>query len=316
MVKKAETYHVPVLLKESVDGLNIQSGGVYVDVTFGGGGHSSEILSRLDEQAHLYSFDQDADAEQNVMRSEVGAERRFVDDPRFTFVRSNFRYLKNWMRYYGVESIDGLLADLGVSSHHFDDESRGFSFRFDAQLDMRMNKRAGKTAADIVNDYDEEALANLFYLYGEIKQSRRLAAAVVKARSQQRIATTQDLLGILEPIFKREREKKDLAKVFQALRIEVNHEMDALKEMLKSTTELLKPGGRLSVITYHSLEDRIVKNIMKTGNVEGKRIQDFYGRIETPFTLINNKVIVPSENEQQENPRSRSAKLRIAEKNE
>lgn len=316
MVKKAETYHVPVLLKESVDGLNIQSGGVYVDVTFGGGGHSSEILSRLDEQAHLYSFDQDADAEQNVMRSEVGAERRFVDDPRFTFVRSNFRYLKNWMLYYGVESIDGLLADLGVSSHHFDDESRGFSFRFDAQLDMRMNKRAGKTAADIVNDYDEEALANLFYLYGEIKQSRRLAAAVVKARSQQRIVTTQDLLGILEPIFKREREKKDLAKVFQALRIEVNHEMDTLKEMLKSATELLKPGGRLSVITYHSLEDRIVKNIMKTGNVEGKRIQDFYGRIETPFTLINNKVIVPSENEQQENPRSRSAKLRIAEKNE
>lgn len=316
MVKKAETYHVPVLLKESVDGLNIQSGGVYVDVTFGGGGHSSEILSRLDEQAHLYSFDQDADAEQNVMRSEVGAERRFVDDSRFTFVRSNFRYLKNWMRYYGVESIDGLLADLGVSSHHFDDESRGFSFRFDAQLDMRMNKRAGKTAADIVNDYDEEALANLFYLYGEIKQSRRLAAAVVKARLQQHIATTQDLLGILEPIFKREREKKDLAKVFQALRIEVNHEMDALKEMLKSATELLKPGGRLSVITYHSLEDRIVKNIMKTGNVEGKRIQDFYGRIETPFTLINNKVIVPSENEQQENPRSRSAKLRIAEKNE
>ena len=316
MVKKAETYHVPVLLKESVDGLNIQSGGVYVDVTFGGGGHSSEILSRLDEQAHLYSFDQDADAEQNVMRSEVSAERRFVDDSRFTFVRSNFRYLKNWMRYYGVESIDGLLADLGVSSHHFDDESRGFSFRFDAQLDMRMNKRAGKMAADIVNDYDEEALANLFYLYGEIKQSRRLAAAIVKARSQQRIVTTQDLLGILEPIFKREREKKDLAKVFQALRIEVNHEMDALKEMLKSATELLKPGGRLSVITYHSLEDRIVKNIMKTGNVEGKRIQDFYGRIETPFTLINNKVIVPSENEQQENPRSRSAKLRIAEKNE
>lgn len=316
MVKKAETYHVPVLLKESVDGLNIQSGGVYVDVTFGGGGHSSEVLSRLDEQAHLYSFDQDADAEQNVMRSEVGAERRFVDDSRFTFVRSNFRYLKNWMRYYGVESINGLLADLGVSSHHFDDESRGFSFRFDAQLDMRMNKRAGKMAADIVNDYDEEALANLFYLYGEIKQSRRLAAAVIKARSQQRIATTQDLLRILEPIFKREREKKDLAKVFQALRIEVNHEMDALKEMLKSATELLKPGGRLSVITYHSLEDRIVKNIMKTGNVEGKRIQDFYGRIETPLTLINNKVIVPSENEQQENPRSRSAKLRIAEKNE
>ena len=314
MVKKAETYHVPVLLKESVDGLNIQSGGVYVDVTFGGGGHSSEILSRLDEQAHLYSFDQDADAEQNVMRSEVGAERRFVDDSRFTFVRSNFRYLKNWMRYYGVESIDGLLADLGVSSHHFDDESRGFSFRFDAQLDMRMNKRAGKTAADIVNDYDEEALANLFYLYGEIKQSRRLAAAVVKARLQQHIVTTQDLLGILEPIFKREREKKDLAKVFQALRIEVNHEMDALREMLLAATDLLSPGGRLSVITYHSLEDRMVKNIMKSGNIEGKVKQDFYGKRETPFKLINNKVITASNAEQEQNPRSRSAKLRIAEK--
>ena len=314
MVKKAETYHVPVLLKESVDGLNIQSGGVYVDVTFGGGGHSSEILSRLDEQAHLYSFDQDADAEQNVMRSEVGAERRFVADPRFTFVRSNFRYLKNWMRYYGVESIDGLLADLGVSSHHFDDESRGFSFRFDAQLDMRMNKRAGKTAADIVNDYDAEALANVFYLYGELKQSRRIAAVLVKARAQQRIATTQDFLKATEPLFKREREKKDMAKLFQALRIEVNHEMDALKEMLQSATELLRSGGRLSVITYHSLEDRIVKNMMKAGNAEGKKVQDFYGRIETPFNLVNNKVIVPSADEQQENPRSRSAKLRIAEK--
>ena len=314
MVKKAETYHVPVLLKESVDGLNIQPGGVYVDVTFGGGGHSSEILSRLDEQAHLYSFDQDADAEQNVMRSEVGAERRFVDDSRFTFVRSNFRYLKNWMRYYGVESINGLLADLGVSSHHFDDESRGFSFRFDAQLDMRMNKRAGKTAADIVNDYDAEALANVFYLYGELKQSRRIAAALCTMRARKRIVTTQDFLQAVEPIFRREREKKDMAKLFQALRIEVNHEMDALKEMLQSATTLLKPGGRLSVVTYHSLEDRIVKNVMKTGNAEGKRVQDFYGRVETPFNIVNNKVIVPSEDEQRENPRSRSAKLRIAEK--
>ena len=314
MVKTAETYHVPVLLKPSVDGLNIQSGGIYVDVTFGGGGHSREILSRLDNQAHLYSFDQDADAEQNVMHSEGSTEKRFVDDTRFTFVRSNFRYLKNWMRYYGVEKIDGLLADLGVSSHHFDDESRGFSFRFDAPLDMRMNKRAGLTAADVVNDYNEEALANLFYLYGELKQSRRIAAVLVKARAQQRIATTQDFLKATEPLFKREREKKDMAKLFQALRIEVNHEMDALKEMLQSATELLRSGGRLSVITYHSLEDRIVKNMMKAGNAEGKKVQDFYGRIETPFNLVNNKVIVPSADEQQENPRSRSAKLRIAEK--
>ena len=314
MVKTAETYHVPVLLKPSVDGLNIQSGGIYVDVTFGGGGHSREILSRLDNQAHLYSFDQDADAEQNVMHSEGSTEKRFVDDARFTFVRSNFRYLKNWMRYYGVEKIDGLLADLGVSSHHFDDESRGFSFRFDAPLDMRMNKRAGLTAADVVNDYNEEALANLFYLYGELKQSRRIAAVLVKARAQQRIATTQDFLKATEPLFKREREKKDMAKLFQALRIEVNHEMDALKEMLQSATELLRSGGRLSVITYHSLEDRIVKNMMKAGNAEGKKVQDFYGRIETPFNLVNNKVIVPSTDEQQENPRSRSAKLRIAEK--
>lgn len=314
MVKTAETYHVPVLLKPSVDGLNIQSGGIYVDVTFGGGGHSREILSRLDNQAHLYSFDQDADAEQNVMHREGSAEKRFVDDARFTFVRSNFRYLKNWMRYYGVEKIDGLLADLGVSSHHFDDESRGFSFRFDAPLDMRMNKRAGLTAADVVNDYNEEALANLFYLYGELKQSRRIAAVLVKARAQQRIATTQDFLKATEPLFKRERQKKDMAKLFQALRIEVNHEMDALKEMLQSATELLRSGGRLSVITYHSLEDRIVKNMMKAGNAEGKKVQDFYGRIETPFNLVNNKVIVPSTDEQQENPRSRSAKLRIAEK--
>ena len=314
MVKTAETYHVPVLLKPSVDGLNIQSGGIYVDVTFGGGGHSREILSRLDNQAHLYSFDQDADAEQNVMHREGSTEKRFVDDARFTFVRSNFRYLKNWMRYYGVEKIDGLLADLGVSSHHFDDESRGFSFRFDAPLDMRMNKCAGLTAADVVNDYNEEALANLFYLYGELKQSRRIAAVLVKARAQQRIATTQDFLKATEPLFKREREKKDMAKLFQALRIEVNHEMDALKEMLQSATELLRSGGRLSVITYHSLEDRIVKNMMKAGNAEGKKVQDFYGRIETPFNLVNNKVIVPSADEQQENPRSRSAKLRIAEK--
>lgn len=318
MVKTAETYHVPVLLGQSVDGLNIQPGGIYIDVTFGGGGHSSEILSRLDDNAHLYSFDQDPDAEQNTMHSENAKEgsepKRFVDDSRFTFVRSNFRYLKNWMRYYGIEHIDGLLADLGVSSHHFDDETRGFSFRYDAPLDMRMNKRAGKTAADIVNNYEESTLADIFYLYGELKNSRKIASTLVKARAEKPIATTQDFIKAVEPLFKREREKKDMAKLFQALRIEVNHEMDALKDMLKAATELLKPGGRLSVITYHSLEDRIVKNVMKTGNAEGKMKQDFFGKIETPFKLINNKVIIPDNDEQEKNPRSRSAKLRIAEK--
>ncbi|MBO1364292.1 16S rRNA (cytosine(1402)-N(4))-methyltransferase RsmH [Prevotella sp. A2931] len=308
MAKTVETYHVPVLLHESVDGLNIRPGGIYVDVTFGGGGHSREILSRLDTSAHLYSFDQDADAERNL------GDAHHPLSPNFTFVRSNFRYLKNWMRYYGVEQIDGLLADLGVSSHHFDDETRGFSFRFDAPLDMRMNKRAGMTAADIVNNYQEEALADVFYLYGELKNARRIAATVVKARGEKPILTTREFINVVEPLFKREREKKDMAKLFQALRIEVNHEMDALKEMLRGAAELLAPGGRLSVITYHSLEDRVVKNIMKTGNTDGKTRQDFFGRIETPFRLINHKVIVPNDDEQQQNPRSRSAKLRIAEK--
>jgi 16S rRNA (cytosine1402-N4)-methyltransferase len=303
MVTTAKTYHIPVLMKDSVDGLNIGSAGIYVDVTFGGGGHSREILSRLDADGHLYSFDQDADTEKNI-----------INDNRLTFVRSNFRYLKNWMRYYGVDHIDGLLADLGVSSHHFDDESRGFSFRFDAPLDMRMNKRDGTTAADVVNTYDEERLADIFYLYGELKNSRKIAAALVKARAAHKIETTQDFIGAVESLFRREREKKDMAKLFQALRIEVNNEMTALKEMLRSATKLLRPGGRLSVITYHSLEDRIVKNVMKTGNPEGKMKQDFFGRIETPFTLINNKVITPDDEELTNNPRSRSAKLRIAEK--
>ena len=303
MIITAETYHVPVLLKESIDGLNIKPDGIYVDVTFGGGGHSREILSRLGPEGHLYSFDQDADAEKNI-----------VDDKRFTFVRSNFRYLKNWMRYYGVEQIDGLLADLGVSSHHFDDETRGFSFRFDAPLDMRMNKRATLTAADIVNDYTEEQLADIFYLYGELKSARKIAATLVKARAGKRIVTTQDLLDVTAKLLGREREKKDAAKLFQALRIEVNHEMEALKEMLNGATELLGVGGRLSVITYHSLEDRIVKNVMRAGNAEGKMKQDFFGRTESPFSLVNNKVIVPSNDEQERNPRSRSAKLRIAEK--
>ena len=302
MVITAETYHVPVLLQESVDGLDIQPDGVYVDVTFGGGGHSKEILSRLSPKGHLYSFDQDADAEKNI-----------VNDDRFTFVRSNFRYIINWMQYYGVEQIDGLLADLGVSSHHFDDETRGFSFRFDAPLDMRMNKRAGQTAADVLNNYTEEQLADVFYLYGEMKNARRIAKAVCDYRREKSLQTTADLGEVIEPLMRSEREKKDMARLYQALRIEVNHEMDALRDMLCGATRLLREGGRLSVITYHSLEDRIVKNVMKAGNVEGKVEQDFYGRVTSPFRLVN-KVTIPSDEEQQRNPRSRSAKLRIAEK--
>ena len=299
-------YHIPVLLKESVDGLDINPDGVYVDVTFGGGGHSREILSRLGDNGHLFSFDQDADAENNI-----------VDDSRFTFVHSNFRWLSNWMRYYDIEHIDGLLADLGVSSHHFDDAERGFSFRYDAPLDMRMNREGGKTAADIVNDDTEEHLADIFYLYGELRRSRQIAAAIVKARQRKPILTTQDFLQVVDPLFRREKEKKDMARLFQALRIEVNHEMQALSEMLTSATRLLAKGGRLSVITYHSLEDRMVKNIMKSGNVNGKIEEDpVYGRKASPYNLVNNKVIVPSDEEVERNPRSRSAKLRIAEKKE
>lgn len=307
MIVTAETYHVPVLLKESVDGLGIQPDGIYVDVTFGGGGHSREILSRLSKKGHLYSFDQDADAENNI-----------VADDRFTFVRSNFRYISQWMRYYQVEKINGLLADLGVSSHHFDDETRGFSFRFDAPLDMRMNKRAGQTAADILNNSTEEQLADVLYLYGELKNARRIAKTIVAYRSSQRIETTAHLLTALGiddvqcSTFNVQR-KKDMARLYQALRIEVNHEMDALRDMLKGATALLDEGGRLSVITYHSLEDRIVKNVMKAGNVEGKVEQDFFGRITSPYRLVG-KMITPSQEEQERNPRSRSAKLRIAEK--
>ena len=237
-----------------------------------------------------------------------------ADDPRFTFVRSNFRYLKNWMKYHEVDHVDGLLADLGVSSHHFDDESRGFSFRFDAPLDMRMNKRASQTAADLLNHAEETKLADIFYIYGELKNARRLAAAITKRRSEKAILTTQDLIEVVGPMIPKDREKKELAKVFQAIRIEVNHEMDALREMLKGAADVLGEGGRLSIITYHSLEDRIVKNVMKTGNAEGKVSQDFFGRIQSPFMLVNSKVTIPSEEEQQQNPRSRSAKLRIAEK--
>ena len=304
MIVTAETYHVPVLLTESIDGLAIKPDGVYIDVTFGGGGHSREILRRLGKNGHLYSFDQDADAEKNV-----------IGDDRFTFVRSNFRYIKQWMRYYAVEKVDGLLADLGVSSHHFDDETRGFSFRFDdAPLDMRMNQRAGLTAADVVNNYSEEQLADIFYLYGELKTARRIAAVLVKARRAKRIQTTSDLIEVVGPLFRQEREKKEQAKLFQALRIEVNHEMEALKDMLAGAVEVLGQGGRLSVITYHSLEDRLVKNMMKAGNAEGRIGQDFFGRTNAPLRLVTNKVIVPSDAEQQQNPRSRSAKLRIAER--
>lgn len=303
-ITTAETYHVPVMLHEAVDGMNIQPGGIYVDLTLGGAGHSKEILARMDENAHLFGFDQDEDAEQNIPA-----------DERFTFVRSNFRYLSNFMRYHGVDGeVDAILADLGVSSHHFDDSERGFSFRFDGKLDMRMNKRAGNTAAELVNTLSEEKLADVFYLYGELKNSRKLASVIVKARANKQIETIGDFLDIVKPMFGREREKKELAKVFQALRIEVNQEMVALREMLESAVRVLKPGGRLVIITYHSLEDRMVKNIMKTGNVEGRAEQDFFGRVQAPLRPVNNRVITPEEEELKRNPRSRSAKLRIAEK--
>lgn len=297
-------YHIPVLLHESVDGLAVKPDGTYVDVTFGGGGHSREILSRLGPEGHLYGFDQDVDAMANAPE----------DEPRFTFVRSNFRYLTNWMNYYGVDRLDGLIADLGVSSHHFDDAERGFSFRYDAPLDMRMNERARTTAADIVNQYDEARLADILYLYGELKNSRRIAAALVKARAERPIETIDDFLNVVKPLLPREREKKYLACAFQALRIEVNHEMDALHEMLEAALARLRPGGRLVVLTYHSLEDRMVKNFIRSGRFDGKVEQDFFGRKLTPWRAVNSKVIVPSEAEQRDNPRSRSAKLRIAEK--
>ncbi len=305
MSDSINAYHVPVLLHESIDGLDIRPSGTYVDVTFGGGGHSREILRRLGKDGHLFGFDQDGDSERNIPEG----------DSRFTFVRSNFRYLRNWMRYHGVESVDGVLADLGVSSHHFDDESRGFSFRFDSPLDMRMNKQASITAADVVNSYSEQQLADIFYLYGELRQSRRLAAAIVKARAVRPLLTTTQLVNTVTPLLPREREKKEVTKVFQALRIEVNHEMEALSEMLAAATDLLASGGRLSVITYHSLEDRIVKNMMKAGNVTGTIEQDFFGRTQAPLRPLSNKVITPSEEELNANPRSRSAKLRVAVKN-
>jgi len=308
MYARSEEYHVPVLLNEAVDGLNIQPGGIYADLTFGGGGHSREILRRLAGTGHLYAFDQDEDALQNAKELE--------SEENFTFVRSNFRFLKNWMLYYGHEHVDGILADLGVSSHHFDEQERGFSFRFDAPLDMRMNQKASLNARKVVGEYGEEQLSDIFYLYGELKNSRRIAAAIVKARQLKPIATTADLVEVLRPLMGYDREKKDLARVFQALRIEVNGEMVALRQMLAAATELLREGGRLSVLTYHSLEDRMVKNIIKAGNAEGKVEADLFGRTEAPLEAVNRSVIVPSEKEQESNPRSRSAKLRIASKRE
>lgn len=299
-------YHVPVLLKEAVDGLDVKPGGIYVDLTFGGGGHSREILRRLGGTGHLYSFDQDEDARKNASELESSGN--------FTFIRSNFRFLRNWMLYYGHGQVDGILADLGVSSHHLDEEGRGFSFRFDAPLDMRMNQKAGLTARKIVEEYSEEQLSGILYLYGELKNSRRIASAIVKARQQKPIVTTTELVEVLRPLMGYDREKKDLARVFQALRIEVNGEMLALRQMLAAATGLLREGGRLSILAYHSLEDRMVKNIIKAGNVEGKVETDLFGRSNAPLEAVNRGVITPGEAEQDCNPRSRSAKLRVAEK--
>ena len=296
-------YHIPALLHESVDGLNIQPNGTYVDVTFGGGGHSKEILSRLGDGGRLYGFDQDKEAYRNVL-----------DDKRFVFVRSNFRYLNNFLQYYEIEKVDGILADLGVSSHHFDDEERGFSFRFDSQLDMRMNRSAKQTAADVLNNYEEEQLSNLFYLYGELRMARKIASAIVFARQKKPIETVNEFLEIMDRFAYRDKEKKVLAQAFQALRIEVNQELDALSEMLQQSVEYLSVGGRLCVISYHSLEDRMVKNFFRSGNIEGKIEKDFYGNPLSNLKIINRKVIVPSDDEQRLNHRSRSAKLRIAEK--
>lgn len=296
-------YHIPALLKESIAGLSVKPAGIYADATFGGGGHSREILASLGENGRLYGFDQDEDAQGNS-----------PEDKRFTFVRGNFRYLKNFLRYYGVTEIDGLLADLGVSFHHFDEANRGFSFRLEGPLDMRMNKNGSLTAAEILNTYPEERLAELFYLYGELKPARRLAAEIVKRRKNTAITEIRQLLEIAAPFIARKQEKKELAQLFQALRIEVNDEMGSLRDLLDQSVEVLKPGGRLVILTYHSLEDRMVKNFFRSGNTEGKIEKDFFGRKEVPLKIVNNKVIVPGEEEVLRNPRSRSAKLRIAEK--
>ena len=300
---QSSVYHIPALLDACMAGLAVQPDGTYVDVTFGGGGHSRAILERLGDKGRLYAFDQDEDACVNR-----------IEDNRFTFVRSNFRFLKNFMHYYNVEKIDGLLADLGVSFHHFDASERGFSFRFDGALDMRMNRRARTTAADIIESYTQEQLSDIFYLYGELRSARKIAGAVVSARRVQKIDTTTRLVEVVSPYIDKRQEKKELAQLFQALRIEVNQEMEALRRMLLSACELVRPGGRIAILTYHSLEDRLVKNFFKTGNFEGRVEKDFFGRIESPLRPVNNKVIVPDDDEVIRNPRARSAKLRIAEK--
>ena len=299
-------YHVPVMLNECLDGLNIKPGGTYVDVTLGGGGHSRAILGRLGSEGHLYGFDQDADAERNW-------EDSGDDDARFTFVRSNFRFLRNWMRYYGVDGVDGVLADLGVSSHHLDDAERGFAFRLDAPLDMRMNRRAGLTAAEWIATADEGEMSRVLSLYGELRDARRMAAAIARTRRDHAIATTGDLVAVLRPYVSPKAEKKELAQAFQALRIEVNHEMQALEEMLAAAIDVLRPGGRLVVMSYHSLEDRIVKNFIRAGRADGVVEQDFYGRRRTPLLAVG-KMTVATDAEVADNPRARSAKLRVAEK--
>lgn len=301
-IAAAGTYHVPVLLAQSMDGLHIRPRGTYVDVTFGGGGHTRAILSRLGPEGRVLGFDQDLDVLGHV-----------PTDPRFTFVRSNFRYLRHFLRYHGIEAVDGILADLGLSSHHLDDATRGFSFRFDAPLDMRMNQRAPLTAAHVVNHYEEEELQRIFSLYGELTNSRRLAATLVRARATRPIDTMQQLLAVAAPLMPRQREKKELAKLMQALRMEVNHETEALEEMLQAAVKCLRPGGRLAVITYHSIEDRMVKNLMRSGNVEGRVEKDLYGQSHVPLRMCG-KPVVPDEEETGRNPRARSAKLRVAEK--
>lgn len=302
-----ECYHIPVMLNECIEGLNIKPDGIYLDLTYGGGGHSKEIIKRLNLKGHLYGFDQDLD-------SMAGA----IIDDRFTFIRSNFRFIKNWMKYYGIEQVNGILADLGVSSHHLDDGDRGFSFRYDAPLDMRMNQNSGITAKHIIAEYSEEQLADIFYYYGELKQSRKIASRIIKYRNTAEIATTGQLTEIVTPFLTHSREKKDLSKVFQALRIEVNGEMEVLKEMLNGATDLLAPQGRLVIMTYHSLEDRIVKNHIKgkkentTGNTDNQAL--IFGQEKCLLKQINRNVTTASDSEIAYNPRSRSAKLRIAEK--
>jgi 16S rRNA (cytosine1402-N4)-methyltransferase len=296
-------YHIPVLLNESVDGLEIKADGDYVDVTFGGGGHSREIFSRL-KSGRLFAFDQDEDAAANV-----------IHDDRFFFIRHNFKYIRNFLKYYGVEQVDGILADLGVSSHDFDVAERGFSFRFDGDLDMRMNRDSSQTAADLVNTYSEDQLRTVFREFGEIDNAGRLAKQLVSARNSRPVKTIEQFREAIAPCVPRLQESKYLAKVFQALRIETNKEMDVLHEFLEQSIQLLKPGGRLVVITYHSLEDRMVKNFIRSGDLSGKQEKDFFGNVESPLEAINRKVIVPTEEEIERNPRARSGKLRIAEKN-